>query len=183
MMNRNVILFSGVHGVGKGFFISKNIKVMDPVICIGASTLIRQYQNSEDAGYKKVKNVWENQETLLKALQHVKISSDKVLLLDGHLCIINSNTEIERIPVSFLLRAKIKGIIFLQEKSPLIVKRQQLRDGKCLSNEIVDRIQYEERVFSEMLFEKYQIPFEVISGTCQRDDFLGIIHGMMEGNL
>ena len=35
-MGKGVILFSGVHGVGKGYFIKENIKDNDDIICISA---------------------------------------------------------------------------------------------------------------------------------------------------
>lgn len=181
-MKKGMILFSGVHGVGKGYLISKNVKDVDNIVCFGASALIQQYQNSEDAGYKKVKNVLGNQEILLAALHNVDMSTDKILLLDGHLCIINSNNEIERIPEAFILQAETKGIIILQEKTSLIAQRQQSRDGKGLSTEMINRIQCEEKAFAELLLEKYKIPFKIISGEYGRDDFLRIINEMKEGD-
>jgi adenylate kinase len=177
-MGKSVILFSGVHGVGKGYFISKNLKEKDNFICFGASALIQLYRNSEDAGYKKVRNVSGNQEILLEALKQAKMSVDKHILLDGHLCIINSDDKIERIPESFILEAPIKGIVLLQESSSIVSQRQQLRDGNAISNKMINMIQYEEKNYAKLLSEKYQIPFEIISSKCERDEFLRIINEM-----
>lgn len=177
-MGKKVILLSGVHGVGKGYFIAKKLKESDEIICFGASELIRQYQDSEDAGYKKVKNVSGNQEILLEALNHAKRNINKHVLLDGHLCIINSDDKIERIPEAFILQAGIKGIILLQEQISIIEQRQQSRDGIGLSDKMIGKIQCEEKEYAESLFKKYQIPFKIISSKCKRDEFLQIINEM-----
>lgn len=180
-MEKGIILFSGAHGVGKGHFIKENLKDGEEhILCVSASGLIRQYRNSEDAGYKKVKDVNENQEILLFALKHMEIPKDKIILLDGHLCIINSNSNIERISETFILKAQIKGVILLQEAVPVIAQRQNLRDGISLSAGMIREIQYEEKLYAELLLKKYQIPFEVISGGCSRNKFLEIINAMKE---
>lgn len=180
-MGKGVILFSGVHGVGKGYFIKENIKDNDDIICISASELIRRYQNSEDAGYKKVKDVEGNQEILLNALRCMEMSADKSILLDGHLCIINSNNEVETISESFILKAQIKGVILLQEEVPIIEQRQKGRDGICLFTEMIKEIQCKEKLYAELLFKKYKIPFEIISSECRYNQFLKIISTMKEG--
>lgn len=180
-MGNGIILFSGVHGVGKGYFIKENIKDNDNIICVSASELIRQYRNSEDAGYKKVKDVEGNQEILLDALRRMVMSVDKSILLDGHLCIINSNSEVETISDSFISKAQMKGIILLQEEIPIIEQRQKARDGLSLSAEMIREIQCKEKLYAELLFKKYKIPFEIISSECRRDQFLKIINTMKEG--
>lgn len=180
-MEKGIILFSGVHGVGKGFFIKENIKDNDDIICVSASELIRQYRNSEDAGYKKVQDVEENQEILLVALRRMEMSVDKSILLDGHLCIINSNNEVETISESFISKAQMKGVILLQEEIPIIEQRQKVRDGLSLSTEMIREIQCKEKLYAELLFKKYKIPFEIISSECRRDQFLKIINTMKEG--
>ena len=180
-MEKGIILFSGVHGVGKGYFVKENIKDNDDIICVSASELIRQYQNSEDAGYKKVKDVEGNQEILLDALRRMEMSVDKSILLDGHLCIINSNSEVEAISESFISKAQVIGVILLQEEIPIIEQRQKVRDGISLSAEMIREIQCKEKLYAELLFKKYKIPFEVISDECRREQFLKIINTMKEG--
>lgn len=182
-MKKGIILFSGAHGVGKSFFIKEKLKdSVDDIVCVSASELIRQYQNAEDAGYKKVKNVEVNQGILLKALKPLEELIDKnIFLLDGHLCIINSNSGIERVSESFILGAQIIGIILLQEEISIIEQRQRERDGINLSAEMIREIQHEEKLFAEFLFQKYQIPFEIIASECSCDKFLRIINAMKEG--
>lgn len=179
-MTKSIILFSGVHGVGKSYFIRENLKDKSDIVCVGASELLQNYRSSEDAGYKKVNDVAGNQELLLDALAHLEIPIGKVVFLDGHLCVINSRNEIEKIPETFILKAKIRGIVLLQEKISLISQRQKLRDGKCLPDEIINEIQCQEKAYAELLLKKYQIPFEVISSGGGSDKILKMI-GEMRG--
>ncbi|MCI8846016.1 MAG: hypothetical protein HFI04_06570 [Lachnospiraceae bacterium] len=97
------------------------------------------------------------------------------------MCIINSNSEIERISETFISKAQIKGIILLQEEVPVIKQRQKLRDGICFSAGIIREIQYEEKLYAELLLKKYQIPFELVSSECSRNKFLEIINAMKGG--
>ena len=55
------ILLSGVHGVGKGFFLENIKKYIQSYNIYSASSLIEKFQPSADAGYKKVSNVNSNQ--------------------------------------------------------------------------------------------------------------------------
>ena len=52
-----VILLSGVHGVGKGFFLEQVKKNIEEYNVYSASKLIERYKSPTDAGYKKVCNV------------------------------------------------------------------------------------------------------------------------------
>lgn len=75
----------------------------------------------------------------------------------------------------------MKGVILLQEEIPIIEQRQKVRDGLSLSAEMISEIQCKEKLYAELLFKKYKIPFEIISSECRRDQFLKIINAMKEG--
>lgn len=177
-MIKKIFLLSGVHGVGKGHFIDEKLKDVSNISAIGASTLIEKYKKSEDSGYKKVKDVSENQRVLLGALKQLQNDANKDILLDGHLCIINSLNSIERIPESFMIEAPISGIILLQECVSEIVQRQKLRDGITLSKSLIEKIQTEEKEYAEFLLKKLNIPYKIISSKCDKDQFLKLIHEM-----
>ena len=68
------ILFSGVHGVEKGFYLNKVKNKIERFNIYSASDLIEKYQESADAGYKKVSNVKGNQEILIKAIKNISSS-------------------------------------------------------------------------------------------------------------
>lgn len=80
-----VFLFSGVHGVGKGFFLKKIKNNAQQYSIYSASSLIERYQPSTDAGYKKVSNVNNNQDVLIKAIKEEINCSISNFIIDGHL--------------------------------------------------------------------------------------------------
>lgn len=100
------ILFSGVHGVGKGFFLKKINKEIEEYNIYSASTLIEKYQTSTDAGYKKVRNVKNNQDILIKAIKEAKMKDGNSFILDGHLCIFDVEGNIVRIPENFFMKRR-----------------------------------------------------------------------------
>ena len=65
------VLFSGVHGVGKSFFLKKISQRIEGYDIYSASALIEKYHASTDAGYKRVKNVDENQDILVRAIKEI----------------------------------------------------------------------------------------------------------------
>lgn len=172
MIDKKLFLLSGVHGVGKGYFLQNILKDDKNYTILEASSLIRQYKDSEDAGYKMVNDVSDNQKVLLGALIKEKEQIKTDIILDGHLCILNKNGEIERIPEEFLLEASVQGIILLQDAVEDIVKRQNLRDGGGLEKQTISAIQEEEVRFCEYLKSKLNIPYTIITGDCTYNQFI-----------
>lgn len=159
-----MILFTGVHGVGKGYFLKRN--PLDGVKYYTASSLIKKHINEEFLD-KRVDNVSNNQNILLEAIIIERELYDSHILLDGHLCLINSNNQVERISEQFLLDAKIDLIILLQDKCNEIEKRLMVRDGKTLSTKVIEEIQIEEEMYVNYIYKKYGIPFIKISHECK----------------
>ena len=177
-MEQKIILLSGVHGVGKGYYLKKNFVMSEKFTILEASTLIKRYKEADDAGYKRVKDISNNQDVLLTALLKEQKTVRNNIILDGHLCLLNSNGELECIPEDFIIKASINGIILLQDKAETIAQRQAIRDGKKISCELIDMMQKEERNYCEMLFSKYNILYSVIDNNCDYNQFCQIVNGM-----
>lgn len=177
-MEQKIILLSGVHGVGKGYYLKKNFTTSDNFTILEASSLIKRYKEADDAGYKRVKDISNNQEVLLKAIVETKQTIRNNIILDGHLCLLNSEGKIECIPEEFIIKASINGIILLQDNKDAIVQRQTMRDGREISCELIDMIQKEERKYCEMLFSKYNILYSVIDNNCDYNQFCQIVNEM-----
>lgn len=94
-MEQKIILLSGVHGVGKGYYLKKNFVMSEKFTILEASTLIKRYKEADDAGYKRVKDISNNQDVLLTALLKEQKTVRNNIILDGHLCLLNSNGELE----------------------------------------------------------------------------------------
>lgn len=145
------ILLSGVHGVGKGLLL-ENLKVdLEGYIVYSASGLIEKYKASADAGYKRVQNVKKNQEILIEAIKYEMRYGEKNFILDGHLCLLNANNDVERVPEIFFEHTGISNIILLQDASTLIFERLIGRDGHSLDIEEIDSLQKSESLYADEL--------------------------------
>lgn len=165
-MNKGIILLSGVHGVGKGHFIENELKPNTKYKIVAASKLIQKYKEAADAGYKKVVDVALNQALLIEALSEELEQGEEDVILDGHLCIVNKKNEIEEIPTFFFEKLPIKGIILLQEKEHVVLRRQKERDGVGLTLEQITGIQNKEKEYCVLLKNRYRIPYFVIDNKC-----------------
>ena len=162
----SVIMFSGVHGVGKGFFLDKVKDSLRHYAVYSASKLIEKYQPSTDAGYKKVSDVNHNQEVLIKAIEEETRLNGDDCIMDGHLCIFNARGEVERVPESFFVKAQIAGIILLQDEPKVISERIYQRDSAQISIEDIRKMQDEEEMYANELKEKFQIDYRIITHEC-----------------
>ena len=162
----SVIMFSGVHGVGKGYFLDKIKGSLQNYVIYSASKLIEKYQPSTDAGYKKVSDVNQNQEVLIRAIEEETRRNETDCIIDGHLCIFNARGEVERVPEYFFVKAQITGIILLQDEPQVISERIGRRDSVQISIEDIGKMQDEEEKYANELKEKYQIDCRIISHEC-----------------
>jgi len=177
-MLKKTILLSGAHGVGKGYFLKKKFENDNRFVILGASNLISKYKKADDAGYKKVQNISDNQQILLTALLAEKSKIGKDIILDGHICMINAEGNVESIPENFLIEAEISGIILLQDDIENIIQRQKERDGIVLDKELVRKIQEEEVKYCEYLLIKHNIPYNIIDSTYGYLQFCEIVDRM-----
>lgn len=151
----NAVLLSGVHGVGKGYLTNHIKNDLVEYQIYSASGLIERYKSSDDAGFKRVKNVNQNQEILIMSIRQALQKGEKNFILDGHLCIFNRNGNPERIPEYFFEKSGISGIILLQDDATTISERIRKRDGQVLSIEKIENMQSEETRYANELEEKY----------------------------
>ena len=177
-MIKKTVLLSGVHGVGKGYFLKKKFENDNRFEILGASSLISKYKKADDAGYKKVQNVSNNQQILLAALSIEKNKITKDIILDGHICMINAEGNVESIPERFFLDAEISGIVLLQDDVDNIIQRQAERDGVVLAKNIVKEMQEKEAKYCEQLFLKYNISYKTIDNSCEYIQFCEIVDRM-----
>lgn len=176
------ILLSGVHGVGKGYFIEKVRNEINGYSIYSASSIISQYKCAMDAGYKKVSDVNRNQDILINALVEVQKREERNILLDGHICVYNSDGIVERIPEYFFSQANINGILLLQDSAEEVVKRIAQRDSRVICVDNIEKMQTEEERYARELAERYKIRYRIITHDCSRDEFEKILNEL-GGNL
>ena len=145
--------------------------------------MIEKYQPSTDAGYKKVRNVKNNQDILIKAIKEAKLKDENSFILDGHLCIFDVGGNVVRIPENFFYETQIEGIVLLQDCPKVISDRINTRDGKEISIQSIEKMQYEEQKFAEELWGKYKIPYVVVTHECTGAEFMQKIQEMGGENI
>ena len=171
-MKNRIILFSGVHGVGKSYF-SKNVLKNNSLYVVTASDLIKKYKKADDAGYKKVLNINANQQILLHALQR-EMELHETIVLDGHLTLIDADNQIQRIPQTFIRAVPVDGIVLLQDNPENIIRRQKKRDNVALKEEVLKKMQKEEVDYCQLLYENYDIPYIILDINATIDQFYKI---------
>lgn len=172
------ILFSGVHGVGKGFFLNKVRVDIGQYNVYSASKLIENYQAAADAGYKQVSSVKNNQDVLINAIKNISERDTKNFILDGHLCIFNAEGDVERIPEYFFEETHITGVVLLQDSPETICKRINQRDASDISLYAIQKMQDEEQKYAEELRAKLQIKCVYITHDCTRLQFEEILRDL-----
>lgn len=171
-----IILFSGVHGVGKGYFL-KHRDISDQYTVVSASYLISKHKKPADAGYKKVKDISKNQDVLTDELLKLKKDVNNIIL-DGHICLRNKEGNMERISKNFFTESGIKGIILLQDDSKKISQRIFERDSKTIDEESIKKIQNEEIAYAKFLKKNLGIAYYIVSHLTTKMDLLEILNQM-----
>ena len=168
------ILLSGVHGVGKGYFIRNKLANIKQLTVISASEIISQYHNAEDAGNKRVKNVGDNQKILLDVLSSYYFSRDEKILLDGHLVILDSDDNIQRIPIAFFDKGMFDTLIILQDDPQKIYDRLYKRDGiHKLEIDLISKIQENEKKYA-MELEQIGVDVYYITPLSEESEYMHI---------
>lgn len=149
---RKRILLSGVHGVGKGHFIREKLEGIPDLSVISASEIINLVHVSEDAGYKRVKDVNGNQNILLSSLRTFFSTHAETILMDGHLVILDSKDRIQRIPREFFEKGMFDTLIILQDDPQIIFRRLYERDGRSeITIDLISEIQEQEEIYANEL--------------------------------
>ncbi len=139
---RKLVFVGGIHGVGKSTICSQVCATLD-IEYISASQVIDDYRNrisklNKDAE-KRVFDINENQNILIKALKMV-LAPKKKYLLDGHFTLFDSRGMVRTIPLATFKAIAPSVLVALTDNPALIKKRLQQRDG----------IEYDEKTLAHM---------------------------------
>lgn len=86
------------------------------------SKYLQGMTNAIHAGYKKVSNVDDNQDTLIRTIMEEKAYNSKNFILDGHFCVFNTKGDIVRIPEYFLSIRRLMELYFYKTNLELLLK-------------------------------------------------------------
>ena len=157
-----MIFCSGIHGVGKDYFLKK-IEEVTGIKSYSASELIEEYGSIKFNFDKKTKDIEGNQDYLLRAIRSGNLP--KEYILNGHFCLLNSRGEPERIPIEIFYELSPNRIIILKEKPEIIVGRRMIRDRQEVSVEDTKRFQDEEIAYGKEVAKKLEVPIAVFDAT------------------
>lgn len=167
---KNIIFIGGIHGVGKTTLcrqISKEVSINH----YSASELISKLKLDNIAQDKKVKNVSENQNILLEAINKY-FNSDKRYLLDGHFCLINSNNDIVSIPLDTFKALGIKLIVVLIDDENEILKKLACRDSKEYSFDFIKEFQEREISYAKEVAKQIGVRCEIVNVKSEINEIL-----------
>lgn len=167
-MNHTIML-TGVHGVGKGYLLSK---MNYP--SYSASELIRNYKNEVTDYHKVVADVGGNQNSLLIAINKLNLLGKKYIL-DGHFCLINQRKQIERVPQEFYISLSLGAVFVLHEKVDIIYERLLNRDKLKLDIELIGLLQQNEISYANEIASVLKVPIVESTG----DEALDKLHRLI----
>ena len=164
-MNTKIIFVGGIHGVGKTSLCEK-LSNRIGLNYFSASQLIRkQKDRHRDSKDKAVKDISNNQEILLTAINQF-IDHNLIVLLDGHFCLLNLNYEIIQIPQKTFEDISPIAIIILYDSILNIYRKITNRDGVNYDIDLLSSFQDKEIEYSMDIANKLEVPyllFDVLS--------------------
>lgn len=165
--NYNSITFiGGIHGVGKSTFAKKLSKKMG-IPHFSCSKLIEESRKERFSRSKAVANVSANQNELTAALDTIR-NSHPSFLLDGHFCLLDSDSKITQIPTQTFIDINPQRILVLNTPADFIkVRRPEMR----LSIEEINSFQKAEIEYARSIAEMLQIDFALFTYNEATQDF------------
>ncbi len=158
-----MIFISGVHGVGKSYF-CKLVKDSIGIDSYSASRLIAEKKQHGFSNDKLIPDIDENQQYLLHAIDELRLSK-RNFILDGHLCLLNAEGSVHRIPFETFSSLQPDAIVLLTESPLVIANRRSDRDHIIVSPESIDAFQKEEIAYAKEVAEKLKVKLFISEGT------------------
>lgn len=148
----------GIHGVGKTCF-ARQMGLERALSYYSAGELINKKTEMNNSVNKKVQNIPSNQVCLLDALSEIK---EKQYILDGHLCLLNGENRVERIPYDVFHRMSIDKIYIVVDFPSEIQRRLEKRDNQKWDIHFIALFQQKELGYAKWLSKKKNVPLKII---------------------
>ena len=129
------IFVAGIYGVGKSTLCEKLSRELS-IPFYSSGDLISKVNGELYGANKVVKDKNKNQNILAEAVSQISMMYPSILLA-GHFCIFNKNTEVDILPEEVFSQLNIQKIILLEASEEVIINHLCKRDGKTYS---VDQI-------------------------------------------
>jgi adenylate kinase len=162
-MYGNIVFLGGVHGVGKSS-ICKKISRYLKIEHLSSGHLLQWQSNNQNANEKLVSDIHNTQNRLIQTLR-TTVKPGAKYLLDGHLCLLNKNRKIEKVPYDVFKYISPVIVSILVSKAIEIQERLLQRDNVSYSLDLIQQMQQTEVEYGRELAEYFNIPFLVIEST------------------
>lgn len=117
---------------------------------LSASKLLKWGEINEDPLNKRVANIPDTQERLIKGIENT-VTSQFNYLLDGHYCLLDKNSNIVKIPIDTFRAINPISLNIIVGHSAEIKRRLQQRDEKEYSIELIEKMQHIEFEHAEAI--------------------------------
>lgn len=157
---REIIFVSGIHGSGKSTFcrkLSNNIN-FDIYSC---SDLIRKYKTINSCN-KLTDNISHNQTLLQKAVDEY-LDENLSYILDGHFTLLDSNSNIIKIPKETFENLGITKVIFLNTPIYIVYNNLKNRDNICYSKKLLEEFHKAELSYCKQITSTLNLPLEILN--------------------
>ncbi|REK71983.1 ATP-binding protein [Paenibacillus paeoniae] len=155
---RKMIFIGGIHGVGKTS-LCEDLTTRYEIPHFSASKLIATEKEEAYSRNKLIPDINQNQDLLSNSLNRINISG--WFLLDGHFCLLNTSSEITRIPIDTFEKISPASIIVLTDLTSSIQKRFFQRDGHQFDFNLLENFQNAEIEYAREISSSLKIPILV----------------------
>ncbi len=163
-----IIFVAGVYGVGNSTLCEKLSKELR-IPFYSSGDLISRVNGELYGANKVVKDKNKNQNILAVAVSQISLTYPSILLA-GHFCIFNKNTEVDILPKEVFSQLNIQKIILLEASEEIIIKHLSMRDDKTYSVEQIAAIKEAERTQAVKIASELNKPLLIHQMSfCDRD--------------
>lgn len=157
----SVIFLAGVHGVGKGFLGAPVAEELG-ISHMTASQLIREEKGHASwASDKRVSELDDNQDALIRAVAKRRIVSPDILL-DGHFVLRGVSGEMVRLAQRVFSELQLSGVILLTEEASTISQRLIERDGIIVNPISIAELAAEEMLHAQTVCRALNMPISIL---------------------
>ncbi len=155
MNDSRIIFIGGIHGVGKGE-ICKELCEGSSIEYLSASKLIKWEEVSPDIKNKKVIDIPSTQKRLINALEII-CKKGKTYLLDGHYCLLDSESKINRVSEEIFSLISPKLLVLVSADSEVVVERLKNRDARIYKQNLIEKMAEHELEYFHELSETLRV--------------------------
>lgn len=175
--NKKIVFVGGIHGVGKTT-LCKKISNELALEHYSSSELISKLKAKNISKDKKVNDISGNQNILLQSVNKY-LSEEKLYLLDGHFCLLDSYGCVTKIPFDTFKHLCLEAIIVLVDDESKISERLMGRDTRLYPISLVKQFQTDEIQYAKEVAEYLNIKYKIINVSTDFNEALLFIKNIM----